>query len=144
MFRTLSLSLLLACSCGLANAQDGNVNDGVPPPDISVDDGGLSGTLVTFFGGDPSVDQTTVFTIPQGSVLALTTMCVFGPERIVGGLPVPRVFSNFDIAQGAGCVNYSPGLVVGGPGTTLVCVQGACNGSGILFDCPPNAGGGCP
>ena len=39
MFRTLSLSLLLACSCGLANAQQ------VPPPDIPVDDGGISGTL---------------------------------------------------------------------------------------------------
>jgi hypothetical protein len=45
MFRTLSLSLLLACSCGLANAQQ------VPPPDIPVDDGGISGTLTNFSGG---------------------------------------------------------------------------------------------
>jgi hypothetical protein len=136
MFRTLSLSLLLACSCGLANAQDGNVNDGVPPPNFPVDDGGISGTLVTFFGGDPSLDEDTVFTVPEGSVLALTTLCVFGEQRIVGGLITPRFFGNFDIALGPGCVNYSPGLVVGDAGTTLVCVQGVCNGSGILFELP--------
>jgi hypothetical protein len=123
MFRTLSLLLLLACSCGLANAQE-----------VRVRNGGVSGTLTNFRGDPASGTSVNVLTVPAGNVFALTTACVFG-EPDEGNVPVLTTDLGPFIAQGAGCVNYSPGLMVL-EGVTIICQAGdvttTCEGVGIL------------
>jgi hypothetical protein len=124
MFRTLSLSLLLACSCGLANAQE--------IPEIPVDDGGVSGTLTRFAGESQAGGPVDIFTVPEGSTLLITAACLFGTSPIL----TSTAPSEFVIAQGAGCVNYSPGLITI-EGETLVCGgPGSCLGTGILVEDP--------
>jgi hypothetical protein len=117
MFRTLSLSLLLACSCGLANAQ-------------TVDDGGVSGELRSF-AQDTLGPPVTLFEVPAGNTYALTAACLFGTSAVLSG----QTFGV--IARGAGCVNYSPGLVIT-EGDQIVCEAGAagalCVVTGILVD----------
>jgi hypothetical protein len=125
MFRTLSLSLLLACSCGLANAQQ----VGLPPGALPIDDGGLTGTLVSFNGdslGPPQV----IFTVPEGNVFALTAACVFGSSQseLSTGTPSPNL-----IARGNGCVNYSPGLTII-EGEEFSCAGAHCVVTGILVE----------
>jgi hypothetical protein len=130
MFRTLSLSLLLACSCGLANAQDA---------DIRVRKGGVTGTLTNFSGNPEDGTSVEVFTVPEGTAFALTTACVFGePEE--GEVPVLTTDSGPFITEGDGCVNYSPGLIVT-EGVTIICQAGedvttTCQGVGILVRLP--------
>jgi hypothetical protein len=114
MFRTLSLLLLLACSCGLANAQE-----------VRVRNGGVSGTLTNFRGDPASGTSVNVFTVPPGSVFALTTACVFG-EPDEGDVPVLTTDLGPFIAEGAGCVNYSPGLMVL-ENVTIICQAGEVN-----------------
>jgi hypothetical protein len=125
MFRTLSLSLLIACSWGLANAQE---------VDIRVRKGGVTGTLTNFSGNPEGGTSVEVFTVPEGTAFALTTACVFGePEE--GEVPVLTTDSGPFIAEGTGCVNYSPGLIVL-EGVTIICQAGdvtaTCEGVGIL------------
>jgi hypothetical protein len=87
MFRTLSLSLLLASSVSLANAQQ----------QVPVDDGGVSGTLTSFEEETtgPPVD---IIQVPAGAVCALTAACLFGSSpELSSTQPV-----EFLIAQGAG------------------------------------------
>jgi hypothetical protein len=126
MFRTLSLSLLLACSCGLANAQE-----------VPVRNGGVSGTLTNFSGNPEGGTSVDVFTVPEGNVFALTTACVFGSSD--EGEPVLTTDSGPIIVQDARCVNYSPGLIVM-EGVTIICQAGdvtaTCNGVGILVQLP--------
>jgi hypothetical protein len=128
MFRTLSLSLLLACSCGLANAQE---------VDIPVRNGGVSGTLTNFSGNPEGETSVEVFTVPEGNVFALTTACVFGNSD--EGEPVLTIDDGPLIAEGTGCVNYSPGLIVM-EGVTIICQAGevtaTCHGVGILVQLP--------
>jgi hypothetical protein len=91
MFRTLSLSLLLALSCGFANAQQ-------------VDDGGVSGTLASASGATPG-DPQTIFQVPAENAFALTTVCILRNGEVSG--------STFGlIAQGPGCTTYTPGLAL--------------------------------
>jgi hypothetical protein len=128
MFRTLSLSLLLACSCGLANAQE-----------VPVTNGGVSGTLTNFRGDPAGGTSVNVLTVPAGNVFALTTACVFG-EPDEGEVPVLTTDLGPFIAEGAGCVNYSPGLIVT-EGVTIICQAGedvtsTCQGVGILVPLP--------
>jgi hypothetical protein len=127
MFRTLSLSLLLACSCGLANAQE-----------VPVTNGGVSGILTNFRGDPAEGTSVNVLTVPAGNVFALTAACVFGePEE--GDVPVLTTDLGPFIAEGAGCVNYSPGLIVT-EGVTIICQAGdvttTCEGVGILVQLP--------
>jgi hypothetical protein len=128
MFRTLFLSLLLACSCGLANAQE-----------VTVRNGGVSGTLTNFRGDPAGGTSVNVLTVPAGNVFALTTACVFG-EPDEGEVPVLTTDLGPFIAEGAGCVNYSPGLIVT-EGVTIICQAGedvtsTCQGVGILVPLP--------
>jgi hypothetical protein len=114
MFRTMSVSLLLAFSCGLANAQE-------------VDDGGVSGTLRSFSVSTLGPPEP-VFTVPEGNVYALTAVC-FSRQ---GNLDA----STFGfIAEGPGCANYSPGLAVPG-GDEITCTGTAagvaCTVTGVL------------
>ena len=127
MFRTLSLSLLLACSCGLANAQD---DQQVGPP-ISVDDGGVSGTL-TSFDGDTLGPPVDLFTVPEGTDFALTAACLFGSQAELGSTAPEPIL----IARGNGCVNYYPGLIII-EGETIQCSgPGTCTVTGILVELP--------
>jgi hypothetical protein len=115
MFRTLSLSLLLALSCGLANAQQ-------------VDDGGVSGTLRSFNVSTLGPPET-VLTVPDENVYALTAVCL----TTAGGTLSASEFGI--IARGPGCANYSPGLAIPG-GNEITCSGGAggsnCTGTGVL------------
>jgi hypothetical protein len=119
MFRTLSLSLLLASSVSLANAQQ----------QVPVDDGGVSGTLTSFEEETtgPPVD---IIQVPAGAVCALTAACLFGSSpELSSTQPV-----EFLIAQGAGCVNYSPGLQIS-EGEILQCAgPGSCVVTGVLVE----------
>src|SRR5262245_17638585 len=73
MFRTLSLSGLLACSCGFANDEES--------PDIPVQDGGVSETLTRCAGESKEVaNPVEIFTVPEGSTLLITAACLFGPS----------------------------------------------------------------
>jgi hypothetical protein len=128
MFRTLSLSLLLACSCGLANAQE-----------VPVTNGGVSGFLINFRGDPVAETSVPVLTVPAGNVFALTTACVFGDSED-GEVPVLTTDFGPFISEGAGCVNYSPGLIVL-EGVTIICQAGSvnsiCEGVGILVPQTP-------
>jgi hypothetical protein len=128
MFRTLSLSLLLACSCGLANAQE-----------VPVTNGGVSGTLTNFRGDPAGGTSVAVLTVPAGNVFALTAACVFG-EPDDGNVPLLTTDLGPFIAEGAGCVNYSPGLMVL-EGVTIICQAGdvttTCEGVGTMVPQTP-------
>jgi hypothetical protein len=117
MFRTLSLSLLLASSVGLANAQQ-------------VDDGGVSGILTSASGTSIGNSATIIFQVPQGNVYALTTVCFLnnpvlssssmnfiarGPAPVSGG---PQI---------SDCTYYTPGLLLKA-GEQLICQGGGVSG----------------
>jgi hypothetical protein len=115
MFRTLSLSLLLAFSCSIANAQE-------------VDDGGVSGTLRSFNVATLGPPEP-VFTVPDENVYALTAVCF----STAGGTLSASEFGI--IARGPGCANFPPGLAIPG-GNEITCSGGAggtnCTGTGVL------------
>jgi hypothetical protein len=113
MFRTLSFSLLLACSCDLVHAQQ-------------VDDGGVSGTLMSFShlsAGPPA----SMFEVPGGT-FALTTACLFGG-------PITELTADAFgvILIGPGCVTFSPGLAIMG-GDQVRCANGRCVITGVLIE----------
>jgi hypothetical protein len=114
MIRTLSLSLLLAFSCSIANAQE-------------VDDGGVSGTLRSFTVSTLGPPEP-VFAVPEENVYALTAVCF----TRTGDLSA----SDFGfIARGPGCANFSPGLAIPG-GNEITCTGTAagvtCVVTGVL------------
>ena len=115
MIRTLSLSLLLAFSCSIANAQE-------------VDDGGVSGTLRSFNVSTLGPPEP-VFTVPEENVYALTAVCL----STAGGVLSASEFGF--IARGPGCANFPPGLAIPG-GNEITCTGTAagvtCVVTGVL------------
>jgi hypothetical protein len=120
MFRTLSLSLLLASSVGLANAQQ-------------VDDGGVSGTLTSASGTSVGNSAKIIFQVPQGNVFALTTACFHSNPTLSGSNigfiaegPPPVTSGGLTISA-SDCVYYTPGLALK-PGEQIICQGGGAGG----------------
>jgi hypothetical protein len=91
------------------------------------------GNTHKFFGGAGPGNFEDMFTVPEGSILAVTTLCAFHVEP--GDPGTPRVFGDLDIFIGPGCANYSPGFVIPA-GSRLTCADGQCVGTGILVELP--------
>jgi hypothetical protein len=110
---TLCLSLLLACSCGLANAQQ-------------VDNGGVLGNTHKCFQGVGGCDDSYLRSTIREVTFALTTAWLFGAGAELTG----EIFDL--IAEDSGCVAYSPRLAII-EGDNIECANGCCVITGVLI-----------